>query len=101
MDIIPAIDLKGGRCVRLYQGDYDRETVFSDDPLEVALRWQAMGAPRIHIVDLDGAATGEPGNLEMIQQIATAVQRQTQGGGGILTMASVKDLLKMGIDRVV
>ncbi|MBI2836184.1 MAG: 1-(5-phosphoribosyl)-5-[(5-phosphoribosylamino)methylideneamino]imidazole-4-carboxamide isomerase [Chloroflexi bacterium] len=101
MEIIPAIDLKGGRCVRLYQGDYGRETVFSDDPLEVALRWQAMGAPRIHIVDLDGAATGEPGNLDIIRQIAMAVQIHTQVGGGVRRMETVKELLKMGIDRVV
>lgn len=101
IEIIPAIDLKGGRCVRLYQGDYNRETVFSEDPLDVALRWQAMGAPRLHIVDLDGAATGEPGNLEIIRQIATAVQIHTQVGGGIRKMETVKELLKMGIDRVV
>ncbi|MBI2851637.1 MAG: 1-(5-phosphoribosyl)-5-[(5-phosphoribosylamino)methylideneamino]imidazole-4-carboxamide isomerase [Chloroflexi bacterium] len=101
MEIIPAIDLKGGKCVRLYQGDYDRETVFSDDPVEVALRWQAMGAPRVHIVDLDGAASGEPGNLDIIRQIAMALQIHTQVGGGIRKMETVKELLKMGIDRVI
>ena len=69
MEIIPAIDLRGGRCVRLYQGDYSREMRFSDDPLQVALKWQSQGAPRLHIIDLDGAAGGEPQNLEVARQI--------------------------------
>ncbi|MBA7620390.1 1-(5-phosphoribosyl)-5-[(5-phosphoribosylamino)methylideneamino] imidazole-4-carboxamide isomerase [subsurface metagenome] len=60
MEIVPAIDLRDGKCVRLYQGNYDEETIFSDDPVEVALEWQSLGAPRLHIVDLDGAAMGEP-----------------------------------------
>ena len=63
MEVIPAIDIRGGRCVQLYQGDYGRETVFSDDPIEVAARWTGLGATRIHVIDLDGARIGEPVNL--------------------------------------
>ncbi|HZA25233.1 MAG TPA: HisA/HisF-related TIM barrel protein, partial [Dehalococcoidia bacterium] len=66
MEVIPSIDLKAGRCVRLYQGDYQQETVYSDDPLSVALAWQEQGAPRLHLVDLDGAVQGRPANLEVI-----------------------------------
>ena len=69
MEVIPAIDLKSGRCVRLYQGDYQRETVYSDDPVSVALSWQQQGAPRLHLVDLDGAAQGRLINLDYITEI--------------------------------
>ncbi|MFC2066452.1 1-(5-phosphoribosyl)-5-[(5-phosphoribosylamino)methylideneamino]imidazole-4-carboxamide isomerase [Chloroflexota bacterium] len=101
MEIIPAIDLRGGQCVRLYQGDYNVETVFSDDPLEVALKWQSLGAPRIHIVDLDGAATGELRNLDIIKDIASAVLVPTQLGGGIRDIETVEKVLKAGIERVI
>ncbi|TET17350.1 MAG: 1-(5-phosphoribosyl)-5-[(5-phosphoribosylamino)methylideneamino]imidazole-4-carboxamide isomerase [Dehalococcoidia bacterium] len=101
MEIIPAIDLRQGRCVRLYQGDYARETIFSDDPVEVALEWQSLGAPRLHIVDLDGAAMGEPCNLGIITQIASAVLVPTQLGGGIRHLETVEQLLKAGIERVI
>ena len=93
--------MKGGKCVRLYQGDYSRETVFSEDPLERALRWQAMGATRLHIIDLDGAVQGQLVNLDIIRQIATAVHISVQVGGGIRTMETVKELLKIGVARVV
>ena len=66
IEIIPAVDLRKGRCVRLYQGDYDQETVFSEDPVEVALQWQSQGTSRLHVVDLDGAATGEIQNIGII-----------------------------------
>ena len=101
IEIIPAIDLRGGQCVRLYQGNYEQETVFSDDPLEVALKWQSLGAPRLHIVDLDGAAAGEPRNLEIIKEIADAMLIPTQLGGGIRDMAYVESLLKAGVERVI
>lgn len=101
MEIIPAIDLRDGRCVRLYQGDYAEETVFSRDPLEVALRWQSMGAPRLHVVDLDGAAMGEIFNLEIIRQIVKAVLVPVELGGGIRNLNTVEQLLKDGVDRVV
>ncbi len=101
IEIIPAIDLRGGRCVRLYQGDYDAETVFSDDPLDVALKWQSLGAPRLHIVDLDGAVSGEIGNMGIIRDIASALLIPTQLGGGIRRMETVEELLKAGTERVI
>jgi phosphoribosylformimino-5-aminoimidazole carboxamide ribotide isomerase len=101
MEIIPAVDIRGGFCVRLYQGDYSNETVFSDDPVQVALRWQALGAQRLHIVDLDGAAEGRPGNMDIIENIAVAMLIPTQLGGGIRDMATVKELLRAGLDRVI
>ena len=87
--------------MRLVQGDYNRETVFSDNPLEMALKWQSMGAPRLHIVDLDGAATGEMVNLNVISQIAQAVSVPVQLGGGIRDVTTIKTLLSAGIDRVI
>jgi len=93
--------LRDGRCVRLYQGDYRQETVFSDDPLDVALKWQSMGAPRLHIVDLDGAATGEIGNLQIISNITEAMLIPVQLGGGIRRIETIEALLKAGIDRVI
>ena len=101
IEIIPAIDLRDGRCVRLYQGDYNQETVFSDDPLDVALKWQSVGAPRLHIVDLDGARDGEPVNLNIIRDIARAMLIPVQLGGGIRDMETIEILLKLGIDRVI
>lgn len=101
MEIIPSIDLRNGRCVRLYKGDYKQETVFSDDPLETALKWQSMGAPRLHLVDLDGASSGEIGNLEIIQNITSAMLIPVQLGGGIRNIETVEGLLKAGIDRVI
>jgi phosphoribosylformimino-5-aminoimidazole carboxamide ribotide isomerase len=87
--------------VRLYQGDYSRETIFNDDPLIVALQWQALGANRIHIVDLDGAASGDVVNWEIIQNIAAAVQVPTQLGGGIRSLETIEKVLKSGIERVI
>ena len=101
MEVIPSIDLRGGRCVRLYQGDYNRETVYSDDPLEVALRWQEMGAPRIHIVDLDGAAAGIQANLEVIKRLGDSMDVPLQVGGGIRDMSSVQIILDIGVQRIV
>jgi phosphoribosylformimino-5-aminoimidazole carboxamide ribotide isomerase len=101
MDVIPAIDLKGGKCVRLYQGDYKQETVFSEDPVSVALKWQACGAGRLHIIDLDGAAGGKVYNFEIIKAIAGAVKMQIQVGGGIRTENTVKTLLDIGIKRTI
>jgi phosphoribosylformimino-5-aminoimidazole carboxamide ribotide isomerase len=87
--------------VRLYQGDYNRETVFSDDPFDMALKWQSMGASRLHIVDLDGAASGKIGNLDIIRDIARALLIPVQMGGGIRTMETIESLLKNGIERVI
>ena len=101
MEIIPAIDLKSGLCVRLYQGDYRKETVYSDDPVSVASRWCSEGAVRVHVVDLDGAARGEPVNLEVIKAIRTRVGMPLQVGGGIRRLDTAESLLDMGVDRVV
>lgn len=101
IEIIPAVDLKGGKCVRLYQGDYSREVQFSDDPLDVALKWQSMGASRIHVVDLDGAASGELSNTDIIQNIASALLIPSQLGGGIRDLITIEKVLRMGIERVI
>ncbi len=82
MEIIAAIDIRDGRCVRLYQGDYARETIFSDDPVSMARRWQDEGAPRLHLVDLDGAREGRPVNDAVITAIARTVSIPCQVGGG-------------------
>ena len=100
MEIIPAIDLIDGRCVRLYQGDYSRETVYSDDPVEVARRWERLGARRIHVVDLDGARAGVPQNLDVIGRIVNAVGVPVQMGGGVRTIETVRAVIDCGIDRV-
>lgn len=101
MEVIPAIDLRGGRCVRLRQGDFGRETVFSDDPLAVALRWQAEGARRLHLVDLDGAAMGRPAHLAVIGAIVSALDIPVQVGGGIRGADAARDWLAAGVERVV
>src|SRR4030042_4445391 len=101
MEIIPAIDLRNGKCVRLYQGDYDKETVFSENPVSVALRWQSEGARRLHIVDLDGAAKGEPVNLETIEDIIAAIDIPIEVGGGIRSLETIKQLLDARAGRVI
>ncbi len=101
IEIIPAVDIRDGKCVSLFQGDYNQETVFSDDPVDVALRWQSMGIPRLHVVDLDGAVQGEPGNMEIIRILAKAILVPIQLGGGIRHIETVERLLKAGIDRVI
>ena len=101
MEVIPAIDLKSGSCVRLYQGDYSRETVYSDDPLAVALAWQEQGAPRLHLVDLDGAVHGGPANLEIITAIVARLAIPVQVGGGIRNEDTAATALGAGADRVV
>ena len=101
MEVIPAIDIKDGKCVRLYQGDYNRETIFSEDPVAVALDWQAQGAGRLHLVDLDGAASGEVCNMAAIEAVVKQVGLPVQLGGGIRDEATVDRLLSVGIDRVI
>ena len=101
MEVIPAVDIKGGRCVRLYQGDYSRETVFSDNAVVAAARWAAQGASRLHVVDLDGAAAGEPRNLAVVEKIVRGVNIPVQLGGGIRDEAVVARLLQAGVSRVV
>ena len=101
MVILPAIDLKGGQCVRLYQGDFSKSTVFSDYPEEMALKWQEQGAKHLHIVDLDGAKEGEPVNIFSIKKILDAIKIPIEVGGGIRTLENIEDLLEMGVERVV
>ncbi|MFD1175245.1 1-(5-phosphoribosyl)-5-[(5-phosphoribosylamino)methylideneamino]imidazole-4-carboxamide isomerase [Paenibacillus puldeungensis] len=99
--IYPAIDIRGGRCVRLVQGDYDRETVYNDNPVEVARAWEAQGGKFIHVVDLDGAKAGHPVNDKLIGKIAGSVQVPVQVGGGLRTLDDVKRLLSLGVSRVI
>jgi phosphoribosylformimino-5-aminoimidazole carboxamide ribotide isomerase len=101
MEIIPAVDIKGGKCVRLYQGDYSQETVFSEDPVAVALNWQAQGASWLHLVDLDGAASGEPRNIDVVEAIVKRVNLPVQLGGGIRDEATVAKMLDIGVNRVI
>ena len=98
MLIIPAIDLKEGRCVRLWQGIKERETVYATDPLKVAKLWFKKGARRIHIVDLDGAFSGKPKHLEIAQTIKDSLPVAIQYGGGIRSIELLEDVLKRGID---
>ena len=100
MELIPAIDLIDGKCVRLYQGDYSKETVYADDPVEVALRWERLGASRIHIVDLDGARSGNPDNLAVVERIVKAVGVPVQMGGGVRSLDSARRILGAGVGRV-
>lgn len=101
MDLYPAIDLRGGRCVRLYQGDYAQETVYADDPVAQARAFADAGAPWIHVVDLDGARSGEPTHTEIISAIAAAVDVPVQTGGGIRDEATAERLFAGGVARVV
>ena len=101
MEVIPAIDLRGGKCVRLYQGDYSRETVFSDDPVEVARRWQELGAGRLHIVGLDGAAEGGLCHAALVGDIARSVGISLQLGGGIRTIEAIEQVLGLGVERAI
>jgi phosphoribosylformimino-5-aminoimidazole carboxamide ribotide isomerase len=101
MQIIPAIDLKGGNCVRLQQGEMDRETRFSENPAEVAQHWEALGASMLHIVDLDGAVGGKPHNEDTINQIFKAVTIPLQLGGGIRSINTIERYLTLGLKRVV
>jgi len=95
--VIPAIDLKGGRCVRLVQGKASAETVFSDDPVAVAERWESEGARRLHVVDLDGAFGGGPTQMALIHKIARAVSIPLEVGGGLRTMEHVEAVLETGV----
>jgi len=101
MQVIPAIDLRGGRCVRLQQGDYDRESVFGDDPAAIAEKWAGQGAGRIHLVDLDGAKIGKPVNVEAVREILARVDVPCQLGGGVRDEETVAAWLGAGIERVI
>lgn len=101
MIIFPAIDILDGKCVRLIQGDYNQEKVYSDSPVDMAKQWESMGAEYIHIVDLNGAKTGESINKDIIIQIANTVKIPVQVGGGIRSMDTISDYLENGVSRVI
>jgi phosphoribosylformimino-5-aminoimidazole carboxamide ribotide isomerase len=103
MDILPAIDLKGGRCVRLTQGAFDRVETYSEDPVKYALRWQREGATRLHLVDLDGARVGMPqaANVDVVRQIVRRISIPVELGGGIRSAEIVEQMLRIGVERVV
>ncbi|MES1026089.1 1-(5-phosphoribosyl)-5-[(5-phosphoribosylamino)methylideneamino]imidazole-4-carboxamide isomerase [Gloeocapsa sp. BRSZ] len=101
MEVIPAIDLLAGKCVRLYQGDYARSQVFNDNPADVAQQWVEQGATRLHVVDLDGAKQGRVVNLAAIEAITAAVSVPIQVGGGLRDSTSVAQLLNLGVQRVI
>ncbi|MED3499090.1 1-(5-phosphoribosyl)-5-[(5-phosphoribosylamino)methylideneamino]imidazole-4-carboxamide isomerase [Brevibacillus agri] len=99
--IYPAIDIRGGKCVRLFQGDYAQETVYADSPVAMAQRWVEQGAEWVHLVDLDGAKEGKPANASIIKEIARTVSVPVQVGGGIRTEAQIRDYLDAGVARVI
>lgn len=101
MILYPAIDILGGRAVRLVEGDYARETVYADDPVDAALRWAEEGSHHLHVVDLDGARDGEPKNLELVRRIADEVPFPIQVGGGLRNEKAVANVLRAGAERVV
>ena len=101
MTIYPAIDIIDGKCVRLVQGDYSQKTTFSDSPLDVAKKWRSMGGEFIHLVDLDGAKSGDTPNFELVTRIAKALDIPVEIGGGIRNMETVDKYLQNGVFRVI
>ncbi len=100
-EVIPAIDLRDGKCVRLLQGDYAQETIYGEDPVAMALRWQEEGATRLHVVDLDAARSGEPQNMEVVARIAAALHIPVQMGGGVRNREAVLRTLGAGVQRAI
>ena len=101
MEVIPAIDIRGGRCARLFKGDYAQETVFDDDPTDAAKRWVDMGARRLHVIDLDGAKDGYRVNAETIERIVNAVDVPVQMGGGVRGYDDAEMVLATGVEMVI
>lgn len=101
MIVIPAIDLRGGQCVRLLQGDFARETIYGADAIAMARRWTAAGAPMLHVVDLDGARTGRPVQGALVREIARAITVPVQYGGGLRALPDIEQALDGGVWRVV
>jgi phosphoribosylformimino-5-aminoimidazole carboxamide ribotide isomerase len=101
MKIIPAIDIRGAKCVRLYQGNYARETVYSDNPIDVAQKWEKQGANTLHIVDLDGAKTGNPINTDIIAHLIKKVKIPIQVGGGIRNIFSMYRYIENGVQNII
>lgn len=101
MIVIPAVDIKGGKCVRLEQGLMNKETIFSDHPEEMALQWERKGAERLHLVDLDGAVHGKPINKKAIKKVVDKVSIPVQLGGGIRELDTIDEYINLGIDRII
>ena len=101
MILFPAIDIRNGRCVRLTEGKFECETVFAEDPAEMAVRWADAGAEYLHVVDLDGALAGQSSNTEVIKRILAKVKMPVQVGGGIRTLANIENMLALGVTRVI
>ena len=101
MLIIPAIDIRNGKCVRLFKGDFARETVFSDHPEEMAMKWQSAGARFLHLVDLDGALAKKPMNLAAVERILGSVDIPVELGGGIRSLENIEEVLALGVNRVI
>lgn len=101
MEVIPSIDLRGGLCVRLYQGDFNKETVYSQSPINIAKQWYDLGATRLHIVDLDGTKDESSPNIQIIEEIAALKMPLLQVGGGIRSLDIANRLLEAGVDRIV
>jgi len=101
MIIFPAIDIRGGKCVRLTEGRFDQETIFADQPVDMAVRWANEGAEYLHLVDLDGALAGKPVNMAVIADIIKAVKIPVQLGGGIRTLENIRECLEAGVHRVI
>ncbi|NCC84987.1 MAG: 1-(5-phosphoribosyl)-5-[(5-phosphoribosylamino)methylideneamino]imidazole-4-carboxamide isomerase [Clostridia bacterium] len=101
MILFPAIDIRNGRCVRLTEGKFECETVFADDPSEMAVRWAEDGAEYLHVVDLDGALAGKSSNTEVIKRILAKVDIPVQVGGGIRTLENIENMLALGVSRVI
>ncbi len=101
MIIIPAVDIKNGKCVRLIQGRMDAETVFGDDPVSMAKKWDAFGVDIIHVIDLDGAFQKQPQNAAVIGEIVQAVRARIQVGGGIRTIQTIETYMDLGVDRII
>lgn len=101
MVIYPAVDIRGGKCVRLYQGRFDSEKVYSNEPYEIAKKWESEGAEFLHLVDLDGALYGSPKNLEAVERIVQTVEIPVELGGGIRDMESLENVLGVGVERAI
>ena len=101
MLIIPAIDIRNGKCVRLFKGDFARETVFSDHPEEMAMKWQSAGARFLHLVDLDGALAKKPMNLAAVERILGSVDIPVELGGGVRSLENIEEVLALGVSRVI
>ncbi|NLH45270.1 MAG: 1-(5-phosphoribosyl)-5-[(5-phosphoribosylamino)methylideneamino]imidazole-4-carboxamide isomerase, partial [Acholeplasmataceae bacterium] len=101
MILFPAIDIRNGLCVRLTEGKFECETVFAEDPAEMAVRWADAGAEYLHVVDLDGALAGQSSNTEVIKRILAKVKIPVQVGGGIRTLANIENMLALGVTRVI